>query len=55
MPQEAKRYRLIAGQFYLRFEELTQPKQPQPDGDTVRFDVNADNSGIEVVEVGRLA
>lgn len=37
MPQEAKRYRLIAGQFYLRFEELTQPKQPQPDGDTVRF------------------
>ena len=25
------------------------------DGDTVEFDVNADNSGIEVVEVGRLA
>ena len=37
MPQQPKRYRLITGQFYLRFEERAQPEQPQPDGDTMRF------------------
>jgi hypothetical protein len=37
MAEAAKRYCLLTGQFYLRFEERRQNEQPQPDGDTVRF------------------
>src|SRR5262245_41730190 len=37
MPQEPKRYHLLTGQFFVRFEEQSQKNQPQPDGDTVRF------------------
>jgi hypothetical protein len=34
---EPKRYRLLTGQFFVRFDEREQKDQPQPDGDTVRF------------------
>lgn len=37
MPGEPKRYHLLTGQFFIRFDELPQKSQPQPDGDTVRF------------------